>query len=165
MDKRTFCPFWTSVQIQYRIKYNLYFRDINLTSSESPPASKIAPNGDFYTALLFLDFNSMYLWSQMQDMPLGPGLRWKPSKRGFFKKVLQEQTSFSAVQWLQYEQTKYNVQIQHAYHQGEKLVYGMYEQLSIFWTVVHFSGQLFIFWTVVHMFIFWTLVQMNKYFI
>ena len=114
------------------------FRDINLTSSESPPASKIAPNGDLYTALLFLDFNAMYLWSQMQDMPLGPGLRWKPSKRGFFKKVLQEQTSFSAVQWLNYEQTKYNVQIQHAYHQGEKLVYGMYEHLSNFWTVVHF---------------------------
>ena len=86
----------------------------------------------------------------MQDMPLGPGLRWKPSKRGFFKKVLQEQTSFSAVQWLQYEQTKYNVQIQHAYHQGEKLVYGMYEQLSIFWTVVHFLDSCPFFWTVVH---------------
>ena len=72
----------------------------------------------------------MYLWSQMQNMPLGPGLRWIPSKRGFYKKVLQEQTSFSAVQWLQYEQTKYQVQIQHAYHQGEKVVYGTV------WTVV-----------------------------
>ena len=100
-------------------------RDINLTPSESPPASKIAPNGNPYTALLFLDFNSMYLWSQQQDMPLGPGLRWIQSKRGFFKKVLQEQTSFSAVQWLQYEQTKYNVQIQHAFHHGEKIVYGL----------------------------------------
>ena len=111
-------------------------RDINLTPSESPPASKIAPNGNPYTALLFLDFNSMYLWSQQQDMPLGPGLRWIQSKRGFYKKVLQEQTSFSAVQWLQYEQTKYNVQIQHAYHQGEKEVYGM--SILHECTLVHF---------------------------
>ena len=129
------CPF---VQIRYRIKYNLYFRDINLTNSNSPPASKIAPNGDLYTALLFLDFNSMYLWSQMQNMPLGPGLRWIFHGKKFRKYVLQGQTSFAAVQWLQYEQTKYNVQIQHAYHQGEKLVYGMYEQLSFSWT----NGQL-----------------------
>ena len=88
----------------------------------------------------------MYLWSQMQNMPLGPGLRWFFHKKKFRKYVFQGQTSFSAVQWLQYEQTKYNVQIQHAYHQGEKLVYGMYsmnscpfsEQLSI----CSFSGHL-----------------------
>ena len=106
-------------------------------------ASKIAPNGDLYTALLFLDFNAMYLWSQMQNMPLGPGLRWIKSKRGFYKKVLQEQTSFSAVQWLQYEQTKYNVQIQHAYHQGEKVVYGMFLYSRTFLykcSFVHFKG-------------------------
>ena len=122
----------------------MYFRDINLTSTNSPPASKIAPNGDVYTALLFLDFNSMYLWSQMQNMPLGPCLRWFFHKKKFRKYVFQGQTSFSAVQWLQYEQTKYNVQIQHAYHQGEKFVYGMFSIFStVFWTIVHF-------WTVVH---------------
>ena len=95
-----------------------------MTSADSPPASKIAPNGDLYTALLFLDFNAMYLWSQQQDMPLGPGLRWIQTERGFRKIVLQGQTSFRAVQWLQYEQTKLQVQIQHAFHQGEKEVYG-----------------------------------------
>ena len=128
------CPF---VRIQYRIKYNLFFRDINLTNSNSPPASKIAPNGDFYTALLFLDFNSMYLWSQMQKMPLGPGLRWFFHDGRFRKYVFQGQTSFSAVQWLQYEQTKYDVQIQHSFHQGEKFVYGTV------WTVVHFNSRPF----------------------
>ena len=94
-----------------------------MTSADSPPASKLAPNGDWYTALLFLDFNAMYLWSQEQDMPLGPGLQWIPTETGFKKIVLQGQTSFSAVQWLQYEQTKLQVQIQHAFHQGEKEVY------------------------------------------
>ena len=102
----------------------MYFRDINLTSADSPPASKLAPNGDPYTALLFLDFNAMYLWSQQQEMPLGPGLRWIPTARGFRKFVLHGQTSISAVRWLQYEQTKINVQIQHAFHQGEKEVCG-----------------------------------------
>ena len=77
----------------------------------------------------------MYLWSQQQDMPLGPGLRWISYEKGYRKYVLQGQTSFSAVQWLQYEQTKYQVQIQHAYHQGEKFVYGMSMHEC---TLVHF---------------------------
>ena len=84
----------------------------------------MAPNGDFYTALLFLDFNAMYLWSQEQAMPLGPGIKWIPTGKGFRKQVLQELTSLSAVRWLEIEQTKINVQIQHAYHQGEKEVLG-----------------------------------------
>ena len=103
----------------------------------------------------------MYLWSQMQNMPLGPGLRWISVKNGFRKYVLHGQTSFSAVQWLQYEQTKYQVQIQHSFHQGEKFIYGTV------WTVVHFNSRPLSWpkWTVVHMSIFWTVVQMNKYFI
>ena len=66
------------------------FRDINLTATDSPTASKIAPNGDPYTALLFLDFNAMYLWSQEQEMPLGPGLKWIPIQGGFKKIVLED---------------------------------------------------------------------------
>ena len=66
----------------------------------------------------------MYLWSQQQVMPLSPGLHWISTERGFRKQVLQGQTSFSALQWLQYEQTKLKVKIQHAYHQGEKTVFG-----------------------------------------
>ena len=51
----------------------------------------------------------MYLWSQQQAMPLSPGLHWISNGKWFKKQVLQGQTSFSAVQWLQYEQTKYQV--------------------------------------------------------
>ena len=80
----------------------------------------------------------------MQNMPLGPSLRWFFHKKKFRKYVFQGQTSFSAVQWLQYEQTKYGVQIQHSYHQGEKFVYGMFSIFcTVSWTIVHF-------WTVVH---------------
>ena len=57
-------------------------------------------------------------------MPLGPGLRWLLNGKWFKKHVLQGQTSFAALQWLQYEQTKCKQQIQHAYHQGEQFVHG-----------------------------------------
>ena len=83
-----------------------------------PPASKIAPNGDPYTSLLFLDFNSMYLWSQEQDLPLSPGLHWKLVDGRFRKEVMVGQVSFSAMQWLYYQQTKYETTIHHAYFQG-----------------------------------------------
>ena len=38
-----------------------------------PEAARIAPNGNPFTYVLFMDFNSMYLGSQMQDMPLTAG--------------------------------------------------------------------------------------------
>ena len=60
-------------------------------------ASRIAPNGDLYTALLFLDFNAMYLWSQEQDLPLSPGLRWTLSNGYYTKKPLASNTSLSAL--------------------------------------------------------------------
>ena len=100
------------------------FRDINLTDSESPIASKQAPNGQPYTSLIFLDFNSMYLWSQQQQLPLSPGIVWT-LKNGKFKKkpLTNRQHSFESLQWLYYQQTKYNETIQHAFHQGEKVIY------------------------------------------
>lgn len=66
----------------------------------------------------------MYLWSQEQDMPLSPGLLWTKTNYGFRKQVLEQRTSFSAVQWLQWEQTKCGTRIQNAYFQGEKMVHG-----------------------------------------
>ena len=66
----------------------------------------------------------MYLWSQQQDLPLSPGIVWTLQNGKFKKNVLVPQVSFSSMQWLYYQQTKYNVTIQHAYHQGEKIVHG-----------------------------------------
>ena len=94
-----------------------------------PPASRIAPNGDPYTALLFLDFNAMYLWSQEQDLPLSPGLRWTLSNGYYTKKPLASNTSLSALQWIYYKQAELkasgsNVVIQHGYHHGEETIHG-----------------------------------------
>ena len=92
-----------------------------------PPASRFAPNGDRFTALLFLDFNSMYLWSQEQFLPLSPGIHWTMSDGFFKKKPLGGNTSLSALQWIYYQQAelkKSGVKIQHAYFQGEEKIEG-----------------------------------------
>ena len=98
-----------------------------MTSADSPPASKFAPNGDRYSALLFLDFNAMYLWSQEQDLPLSPGLRWTLTNGFYKKKPLLPNTSLSALQWLYYKQAELvnngsDAVIKHGYHQGEEKI-------------------------------------------
>ena len=39
----------------------VYHRYINLRDETGPAAARIAPNGERYTHLTFLDFNSLYL--------------------------------------------------------------------------------------------------------
>ena len=92
-------------------------------------ASRVAPNGLLYTALLFLDFNAMYLWSQEQDLPLGPGLLWTMVNGIFRKKSLRgPNPSLSELQWIYYEQAMLkrsgsNVIIQHAYLHGQEKIH------------------------------------------
>ena len=63
-------------------------------TQSSPEAARFAPNGNPFTALVFLDFNSMYLWSQLQVQPLTPGLRWVKMDLDFKKEFcLQIQAS------------------------------------------------------------------------
>ena len=94
-----------------------------------PIASRVAPNGDLYSALLFLDFNAMYLWSQEQDLPLGPGLRWTMVNGIFHKKSLKGRNpSLAELQWIYYEQEMLkrsgsNVVIQHAYLHGQEKIH------------------------------------------
>ena len=98
-------------------------------TTTSPPAARFAPNGNPFTSALFLDFNSMYLWSTQQNQPLTPGLRWVKSASNYTKQYLSTGGSFKALQYLYYQQALldragYNVNIEHAYFQGEKFVYG-----------------------------------------
>ena len=95
----------------------------------SPPAARFAPNGDRYTAALFIDANSLYLWSTEQPQPLTPGLRWIQSNKTYRKQYLSTGGSFEALQYLYYSQALLdaqglNVNIEHQYFQGEKYVYG-----------------------------------------
>ena len=114
------------------IIYNdIILRYIDLMSSPSSPHSaRFAPNGDPFTAISAVDENSMYLWSQQQNMPLTPGLRWVKNKNGkFTKQILSTGNSLKALQYLYYQQSLLDKQgidvtIEHQYHQGEKWVYG-----------------------------------------
>jgi len=107
----------------------LNFRDIDLMTETSPESARFAPNGSRYTALLFEDFNSMYLWSEEQDMPLTPGIRWLKNGSSFSKHSLAytHGSSFKSLQWIYYlqglfDQDGKNVIIQHKYYRGEKTI-------------------------------------------
>ena len=107
----------------------LNFRDIDLMTDKSPESARFAPNGSRYTALLFEDFNSMYLWSEEQDMPLTPGIRWLKNGSSFSKHSLAytHGASFKSLQWIYYLQgeldlNKKDVNIDHKYFKGEKSI-------------------------------------------
>ena len=76
---------------------------------------------------------SLYLWALAQLMPLGPGLLWTLHGRYFKKQIMTDQTSFVALQWLQYLQatefcvdsTGKRITIENLYHRGEKEFEGM----------------------------------------
>ena len=95
----------------------------------SPEAARFAPNGNLFTAIAFFDFNSMYLWSQLQPQPLTPGLRWVRNGKTFEKRIMAPNNSFGALQYLYYCQallaiTHPGVNIEHQYFQGERTVHG-----------------------------------------
>ena len=75
-----------------------------------PHSARYASNGNPFTSILSLDFTSMYLSCQMQDMPTTPGILWTMKPDGTYKKnVMVANHSFRAQQWLTYCQHYGNV--------------------------------------------------------
>lgn len=53
---------------------NCFHRCIDLSGRPGlPNASQFAPNGKAFTSLMFFDFNSLYLYAQLQPFPATPG--------------------------------------------------------------------------------------------
>ena len=105
-------------------------RHINLNKDPEkkyPKSTQFAANDEKFTCVSFLDFNSMYLWAQQQDLPLSPGINWTLYKGKFTKSVMRPGVSFGQLQWLYTLQesglcvdSKNNkVRIEHEYHRGE----------------------------------------------
>ena len=111
---------------------NVYHRAIDLTGrNDVPKSAQVAPSGDKYSSLLFLDFNSLYLHAQLQPFPASPGIHWKlhPGKY-FSKSVMTYGCSFAALQWLTFidenspalnSSDGSRVRLEHAFFRGEKV--------------------------------------------
>ena len=111
---------------------NVFHRAIDLTGRvDVPKSAQVAPSGDKYSALLFLDFNSLYLHAQLQPFPASPGIHWKHHSEGFFSKsVMTHGCSFAALQWLTFVDENSpalnsangsQVRLEHTFYRGEKL--------------------------------------------
>ena len=110
---------------------NVFHRQIILDDSPGPEAAKKAPNGLPFSYFSFWDFNALYLFSQDQNLPLGPGLEWILVDKTFNKKVMTPGVSFGQIQWLMWMQSQdlcldsnnERVFIQHAYNLGYSKFY------------------------------------------
>ena len=114
---------------------SVFHRMINTYDESGPISARFAKNGDPYTYFVFYDFNSLYLWCQGEELPVGPGIKWEKKDDKFTKKIMCTQTSFSAIQWLTYMQEYSDCLINddgsravlQTYHfRGEKEINGFY---------------------------------------
>ena len=131
---------------------NVYCRHIDLMTESSPHNARFAPNGCRYKCCFFSDINSMYTWGEDQDLPLTSGIHWTLNGQKFQKKVLSTHVSFSAIQWLYFEEQSdrcvdsngIRQPIHHEYFQGEKHVHGYkvdgYAKIDGIDTVWEFNG-------------------------
>ena len=114
-------------------------RAVLLDGSVGPEAAKKAPNGNDYSAIIPFDFNSLYPWALLQDMPTGPGIHWDcKDKDGndrsyFVKKNMLPSSSLQEFQYLMYlnhhdsrfiDETGMPIRIENAYYRGQKEIAG-----------------------------------------
>ena len=131
----SFCQSFDAVRKLFRDNQlgglvNIYHRHVNIVDDEGPDSTRIAPNGEKFSYQTFFDFNSLYLWSQDQAMPLSPGLLWEKTADRFVKKTMVQGVSRGQIEWLMWLQTQpicvdkngVRQQIQHAYFHGEEQI-------------------------------------------
>ena len=86
---------------------NVFLRHVSTFDLPAPvpKAARYAKNGQPYSCIVSLDFTSMYLFSEMQEMPTSPGLLWIKMDNGFYrKKIMTSGHSLKAQKWLEYMQ-------------------------------------------------------------
>ena len=117
---------------QYGGLTNIYHRRV-VIGADGPSAATTAPNGDPYSFFSFWDFNALYLFSQDQELPLGPGLVWEKTHSKFYsKKPMVQGVSRAQIEWLTWVQTQsicvdsngVRQTIQHAMNFGEYEING-----------------------------------------
>ena len=99
---------------------SVFHRHFDLTGDENSPFNaRHVPDGTKLSEVRFWDYNSMYLWSMDQLLPLGPGVRWNKCGRYFRKSVMHPNVSLGQMQWLYYIEATQNIKLQHAFYHGE----------------------------------------------
>ena len=98
-------------------------------SDDGPRNARFAPNGSPFSALLGIDYSSMYLNQQEKDLPLTAGIRWTKKGQYYKKAYLSRGNSFKALQWLYWCEAELHKQghqviMEHQYHQGEREIEG-----------------------------------------
>ena len=86
---------------------NVFLRHVSTFDQPErvPKAARYAKNGDPYSCIVSLDFTSMYLFAEMQDMPTSPGILWTKNDKGnYHKKIMTPGHSLKAQKWLEYMQ-------------------------------------------------------------
>ena len=83
---------------------NVYRRDVitmDIDDAEIPKSARFSDNGDRFTFILSLDFNSMYLSCQGEELPTSPGILYKklPNKK-FYKQIMTSGHSLKCQQWI-----------------------------------------------------------------
>ena len=123
---QTFDGFNDDIRILFRENLigglsTVFHRHLDLTGrTDSPHNARHVPDGSDLTEVAFWDYNSMYLWSEDQPLPLGPGIRWNKSGKYFRKSVMHSGVSLGQMQWLYYIEATQNIKLEHAFYHGEK---------------------------------------------
>ena len=114
-------------------------RAVLLDGSDGPESSKRAPNGDEFSAIVPFDFNSLYPWALLQDMPTGPGIHWCANGRDgqqkdyFTKKTLLPGSSCQELRFLMFlshhderfkDSNGVPYLMSHAYFRGQEKIAG-----------------------------------------
>ncbi|CAG5111295.1 Oidioi.mRNA.OKI2018_I69.chr2.g5616.t1.cds [Oikopleura dioica] len=127
--------------------------ELNQPDGPLPHAARYADNGELFKMIKQLDANSLYPFTLQDSLPCGPGIAVYPGDIGdatragdvgYFKLNLlyegKESISLKSLQYLEYLRHQSGVDIQHAYHIGEKKIGkysldGYYEKDNIRWGV------------------------------
>ena len=74
---------------------------MDIDDAEIPKSARFSDNGDRFTFILSLDFNSMYLSCQGEELPTSPGILYKklPNKK-FYKQIMTSGHSLKCQQWI-----------------------------------------------------------------
>ena len=69
---------------------------------ELPRAARYSDNGNAFSSIISLDFTSMYLTCQKEEMPTTQGIKWELKNKTYTKNIMCAGHSLKSQQWLRW---------------------------------------------------------------